>query len=138
MACRKTISVDTNVFLRLILRDNENMYERAKYLINTPRCYFTVIDQVVLECIFVLTGEKTGMSRELAVEAVMAVLDEPRIEYNEPLFEKVFAMFLAHPKLSLNDCYLVVKAESDEVAPLYTFDKKLAGQAEGAQLVPAA
>ena len=42
--------------------------------------------------------------------------------------------YLAHPKLSVTDIYLTALAHSTGATPLYTFDKKLAAQLNGAEL----
>ncbi|MBR3366155.1 hypothetical protein IKG48_03510 [Candidatus Saccharibacteria bacterium] len=51
------------------------------------------------------------------------------------IFDGVFEMYLEHPKWSFADCYLVVRAGGQGTTPLWTFDRKLAGQMEEAKLV---
>ena len=128
-------SVDTNVILRLISRDNIEMYERAVDLITTNGMYFYVPDFVIGEIVHVL---EKNCQRDTIVTAIQTVMQAPRLDYYEELFSKVFAMYLAHPKLSFNDCYLVYKAEEKGRVPLFTFDAKLAKQHKAAKLVPAA
>lgn len=128
-------SLDTNILMRLILQDVEDHYERALNLITSPRCIFYVPDQVILEVVFNLTRREFKMLRSEVITKLEQVLTYPRLDYDKEIFDKVFKAFLAHPKLSLTDCYLAVKIEKAERTPLWTFDEKLAKQMKGAELV---
>ncbi|MBQ3326098.1 PIN domain-containing protein [Candidatus Saccharibacteria bacterium] len=133
---RKELTLDTNVLLRLILHDDEVYFERAVALINTPRCYFTILDQVILECVYILEKKDFGLTRPQIAEAITAIMLEPRLDYNEPLFNKVFKEYISHPKLSLTDCYISYKADELGRGMLYTFDEKFARQSKYTKLVP--
>lgn len=134
---RKDETVDTNVLLRLILHDNNDYYKRAASLISSPRHYFFVLDQAIIECIYVLENGDSKLSRSEIAEVMFGLFVEPRLDYNEELFDKVFAEYLRRPKLSFTDCYMAFKSEELERTPLYTFDEKLARQNKNAKLVPA-
>lgn len=129
----KLCSIDTNVLLRLILRDNKEMFERAIDLITTPLTILYVPDLAITEAVYVLEGY--GYDRELIVGELKKVMSAPRLDYWEELFSKVFAAYVAHPKLSFNDCYLAELMIDKEKTPFYTFDEKLAKQHRAAELV---
>ena len=124
----KRMSLDTNVILRLILNDVPEQAEKAKELLSAPGAYFYVSDQVVTEVAFVLGGPRYGFSRSMVVRGLNAVLNGERMEYNEPVFTKVFFDYLTHPKLSFNDCYIARTMEQMGRTPLWTFDQKFAKQ----------
>lgn len=128
-------TLDTNVLLRVILNDNGDHNIRARSLINTPGMYFTILDQVVLEMNYVLSGT-LHYPRSVIVDLITSTLAEPRLDYNEKLFKKVFDLYLARPKLSLTDCYMAFKTEEIGHTPLYTFDGKLVKQFPSAKLIP--
>ncbi|MBR2659438.1 PIN domain-containing protein [Candidatus Saccharibacteria bacterium] len=131
-------SLDTNVLLRLILGDVPAQFERARRLISRRGAYFLIPDLAIAEVIYVLKDAPDfAHKRSLQVEVIKELLSVQRLDYDEELFSQVFDLYETHPALPFDDCYLVAKAESLDRLPLYTFDKKLAGQAEGAQLVPA-
>lgn len=130
-------AVDTNVLLRIAMdHGNNKHHSRAKSLVKTPGMYFTVLDQAILEMEYILRRKEYNLSRFNIVAMILAVLAEPRLDYNEKLFKKVFDLYLAHPKLSLTDCYMAYKSEELEHTPLYTFDEKLVKQFPSAKLVP--
>ena len=65
----------------------------------------------------------------------MAVIWNKAISCNHELFIEVLPIYSKHPKLSFVDCYLEVLARRTNNAPLLTFDKKLANQLSGVQLL---
>lgn len=131
-----TGTIDTNVLLRIILGDSVEHEDRAKALISRKGTYLTVLDQAIIEVAYVLEGAIYQMPRSVIVNSLKLVLAEPRLEYDEALFTKVFNLYSAHPKLSFTDCYMACKTEALERAPLYTFDTKLVKQAQVAKPVP--
>ena len=127
-------SVDTNILMRLLLADHEDHYERAKKLLTTPRCIFLVPDQVILEMVFLLTRKTFRLKRPSAVSKIKNVLSMSRLDYDKITFSRVFDLYLAHPKLSIVDCYLATKMEDSGRTPFWTFDEKLAKQMPAAKL----
>ncbi|WP_105034615.1 hypothetical protein [Cryobacterium aureum] len=45
-------------------------------------------------------------------------------------FDRALALYVGHPKLSCDDCYLVTSADMTSNQPLCTFDRKLASQTD--------
>lgn len=125
-------SLDANVLLRVILGDIPEQRAQAIQLLNTGE--FMVADTAVIEAFFVL-GRNYGMTRKSATRVVGEFLGQSNIHCNYTLLTKTFPLYVAHPALSFEDCYLAAHAEHSKALPLYTFDQKLAHQLEGAALV---
>jgi predicted nucleic acid-binding protein len=124
--------LDANVILRLLLNDVPAHHAAAIALLATGDS-FAVSDTAMIETTFVL-GRAYHLTREQQREAIVGMLGQPKISGSLELFETAFELYLAHPKLSFEDCYLVSVAGRTGAVPLWTFDKKLAHQT-GARLV---
>lgn len=128
-------SLDTNVVLRLILEDLPEQHRAVRALIDQEAGQLLVADAAVIEVIFVLTRHYRFTRREIH-EIVGGLVELPKIQANRSLIKRALAIFIKHPKLSFEDCYLAVLAEANEALPLWTFDEKLAKQVPTARLVP--
>ncbi len=128
-----TGSVDTNVILRRLIGDVPEHHDRAARLFASDQ--LRVSDVAIIEASFVL-GRHYGFDRQRQASLLLGLLASPGIEGDVPLFSVVFANYLEHPALSFEDCYLVALSERDERGPLWTFDRTLATQLDGAELVP--
>jgi predicted nucleic acid-binding protein len=125
-------SLDANVLLRLLLNDVPAQHRAALALVTNGDDY-EVSDVALIEVAFVL-GRAYGLDRNEQREAIIGLLDLPGIRGSRELFGAAFELYLDRPKLSLEDCYLVTRAQLDSCEPLWTFDRKLANQSR-AQLV---
>lgn len=128
----KSGSLDTNVILRLLLRDDEPQYQLAKKLINSKNMNLHIADISLAEVAFVL-GRYYQLSREdikLTLEALVFI---DNLNFNRPLLLQSLEYFIQHSKLSLEDCMLSAYAKLNQAEPLYTFDKKLANQIDNAE-----
>ena len=63
------------------------------------------------------------------------IIGQDAVVCSGALFLEVLPLYTGHPKLSFADCYLEVLARRTNTAPLLTFDRKLANQLSGAQLL---
>jgi len=126
-------SLDTNCLLRWLLGDIPEQTALVTALVNSGED-IAVADAALIETIFVLEKLKK-ISRETIEKAVTAVIQKDAIVCNREIFIEVLPIYTGHPKLSFVDCYLEVLARRTETAPLLTFDKKLAQQLSGAQLL---
>ena len=133
MASNAVESLDTNIVLRLLLQDNLDHFDRALKLMERPDVTYVISDVVMLEVVFVLTN--MHISRQDIVGALTRIMMRPNVKANRHIFTDVFFIYLDHPKLSFADCYLAVEAALNGAEPLWTFDRKLAGQVEVAKLV---
>lgn len=118
-------SLDANVVLRLLINDVPEQHEAARALVNSG--VFRIADAAVIEVIFVI-GRHYGLTRTEQREAVSGLLALPMLRGNSELFDAAFAIYVARPKLSFEDCYLVTTAEHSGEGPLWTLDRKLASQ----------
>jgi predicted nucleic-acid-binding protein len=126
-------SLDTNCLLRWILRDVPEQAALVAALVNSGEI-IAVADAALIETVFVLEKLKK-ISRETIGKAVMAVIGNAVISCSRELFMEALPVYIGHSKLSFVDCYLEVLARRTGAMPLLTFDKKLAGQLSGAQLL---
>lgn len=127
-------TVDANVVLRALLDDVPKQHDAAIALL-TGGGSFRVPDIAIAEVVFVL-GRAYGLTREQQREVVLGLLLQPMILADVEVAEIAFATYVRFPKLSFEDCHLAARAESGGETPLWTFDRKLAGQG-GATLVGA-
>lgn len=128
-------SLDANTLLRLILNDIPAQSAAVASLIDGCRDGFLVSDLAIVEVEYALRVHYS-FSREQVTETLGVALLHPSIHHNRSLMDRVFALYSSHPKLSFTDCCLALRAEVDDAKPLWTFDKKLAGQsAETARLI---
>jgi predicted nucleic acid-binding protein len=128
-----TGSVDTNVILRRLIGDAPEHHDRARRLFESDQ--LRVSDVAIIEASFAL-GRHYGFDRQRQTTLLLGLLASPGIDGDLALFSAAFAEYLEHPALSLEDCYLVALSNRDERGPLWTFDRSLATQLVGAQLVP--
>ena len=126
-------SLDANCLLRWLLCDIPEQTALVNALIDSGEI-ISVADAALIETVFVLEKLKK-ISRETIGKAVMSIVEKDSIKCNKELFIEVLPVYAEHPKLSFVDCYLEVLARKTETAPLLTFDKKLAIQLSGAQLL---
>lgn len=131
MAFRSRESLDTNIILRLALRDVPEQCEKIVDLFMRHGVSYDVADLAITEAVYVLQRDNT---RQEIVEMLSRVLELPDLIYNRNLFERVFPMYLACPKLSFNDCCLAGYAALNQAEPLWTFDKVLAKESGTAKL----
>ena len=134
MANRATL--DTNILLRFLLNDSPELEEKIiKFIVDSGKVFW-IPDLAITEAVYVMGGEPSCFSRDKIRGMFGFIFDYPNFEYSKELFGRVFDLFVSHPKLSFNDCYLVCKAEEEEQLPFYTLDQKLAKQAGTAKLLP--
>ena len=127
-------SLDANVVLRLLLNDVPDQHAAAVALVESVDAPFVVSDVAVIEVIFALCRHY-GFSRAAAAEAIEGLMSLIQIDCNRAIFKRALPFFTHHPKLSFEDCCLATYAELSNAEPLWTFDRKLAGQADSARLV---
>lgn len=126
-------SIDTNILLRLILRDIPHQFNQVVDLLKRPDVIYIASDIAIMEMVHVLEGTCSDR-QEIAsyVDTIMALLN---VEMDRALYKQILPAYLEHPKLSFNDCYLAAKAAADESEPLWTFDRTLAKQSPTAKLL---
>jgi len=126
--------LDTNVLLRLLLNDVPEQHKAVVQLFLGTDAQFAVADIAIIEIIFVLCGADYNFSRTEAAKVINNLMQLPQINCNRNLFSQALSLFVDHPKLSFEDCCLAVYAQLNDATPLWTFDQKLANQADSAKL----
>ena len=132
----KIDSLDTNLIVHYIAGDIPEQRKKVETLLKTPGMVHRIESLTITETVYVL--EKAYAStREETINQLNFFLARfsDHISYDHHLTSKVFPFYLAHPKLSFDDCYLAALAELNNATPLYTFDKKLANQHPAAKLL---
>lgn len=125
-------SIDTNVVLRLLLRDIQGQLNKVNALIDESNQKGLVVkDAVFFECVWILSGKMYGFEREHIARLLLEVADIPQINCNKTMLEKALPLYVKHPTISFIDACLSVYAELDDAKPLLTFDKKLASSLPG-------
>ncbi|MCM1335333.1 MAG: PIN domain-containing protein [Bacteroides sp.] len=114
--------IDANIILRIILRDDEALFERAKSAVRSEKCI--VLNEIAAEVVYVLNKVYKIDRKELA-EAVLEILDIENISPNEPEVLKAALKIYGEKFLDFADC-LLIGYHSVYGYEICTFDKKLA------------
>lgn len=125
-------AIDSCVLLRIIQQDIIPLREKAMELLLSGADFY-VDDVVVMEMVYVLT--KMRMPREQIAEDILLLLDGPMFVWDKEFFEPIFEEYLARPSLSFDDLVLAARVAAKNCAPLWTFDRKFAGQSEVARRI---
>lgn len=133
MVSRARESLDTNIILRLALRDVPEQCLRIVDLLMRQNVVYDVADLAITEAVYVM--QKQDYTRRQIVDALNGVLEVVDCNYNKSLFERVFPMYLNSPRLSFNDCCLAGYAALNQAEPLWTFDQALAKESGTAKMV---
>lgn len=134
MAFRIEESLDTNIILRLMLKDVPGQCRRLQDLFMRANVRYHVADLAITEAVYVMQGSY-HLSREKIVDGIKKLLLFPGVNYNQELFDRVLPMYLACPKLSFNDCCLAGYAALNEAEPLWTFDREFAKESGTAKML---
>ncbi|MCL2735789.1 MAG: PIN domain-containing protein [Propionibacteriaceae bacterium] len=129
-----TESVDTNVLLRAAIDLGDEQTRRARVLLADPDRRFLVSLLVIAEFVHALTSHY-AMTRPQAAAIVGWVMDIESVICPRDLIASSMRRYVAHPKLSLEDCLIADQARACDATPLWTFDVKLARQHPVATLV---
>ena len=117
----RKVLVDTNVILRCLLRDNEELAREADEVIKAGAW---TLPEVLAEVDHVLRTfynvERTDIAKQLA-----AALNRIKVERPDIMFRAV--KIFAETKLDFVDCILAAHHGVDDVE-VFTFDKKLNNQ----------
>jgi predicted nucleic-acid-binding protein len=128
-----TISLDTNVIIRLFINDDVRQSAAALACLEH---YDTVHlgSVALLETIYVL-HKHYGLTRTELVGYTQRLLSHPKIRYDRAIFDAALSHYATHPALSIEDCCAAAQAHAEAAVPLLTFDRKLADQLQHADLL---
>ena len=122
----ETLLVDTNVFLRFLLKDNLSLYNQALYLLTKAKegkVKLFVPSIVIFEIFFVLNSVYRFKKEEI-IHNVESLLSVDYLSIDESTIFKQALIIYNNSNHSFTDCFLVAKAKSRKI-DLFTFDKKL-------------
>lgn len=121
------ISIDTNIVLRLLLRDDPSQTEKIIGIIdNAKPGGIMVADAVFFEVAWVLSGKYYGLNRPLIAKLLRQLAAIPQINCNRNLLEQALPLYVKHKDISFIDACLATYAELNQATPLITLDKRLA------------
>lgn len=121
-----TVIVDTNVFLRFLLKDNLDLYNQAFSLLTKAReakIKLLVPTIVIFEISFVLNSVYKFTKEEI-IKNVESLLATSFLSIDEVTIFKQAITIYKNSNHSFADCFLVAKAKNQGIK-LFTFDKKL-------------
>ena len=123
--------VDTNVLVRLLVRDDAAQVEAAEAFV-APGAWVSHL--VLVESLWVLDAVYERSPSQLAV-AIDLLLDHQNLTLQDPeTVRAALVQFRARPSLGFSDCLVLETARKAGHLPLETFDKAL-GRLDGAHRV---
>ena len=118
--------IDTNIFLRLLLKDNVEQHNQVKRLFQRAKLgkiKITIIQIVIFEVLFILDSYY-NLSKSEIIQKLKIIVSTPYVEIEDrSTFIQALKLYKSYT-LSFVDCFLLAKALEGEKR-LMTFDKKL-------------
>jgi predicted nucleic acid-binding protein len=122
-------AADTNVIVRLIIRDDEKQYAKAKRLGE-----LWVSHVVLQETIWVLSSVYAFDAEQVRLTVSMLLGHEHVVLEDAVTVQAALEQFQNKPLLGFGDCLLLEVARAKGHLPLVTFDRNL-GKLDGAEHV---
>ena len=124
-------AVDTNVLVRLLVRDDADQVAAAEAFVG---CEAWVSHLVLLEALWVLDAVHR-LTADQQTTVVAMLLEHQHLSLQEPeVVRAALDRFRSRPALGFSDCLVLETARKAGQLPLGTFDRKLA-RSDGATLV---
>ena len=129
-------SIDTNILLRIITRDDPRKRLQAIKLLSEDNHTFRIFPPALTETVYVLET-LYDYSHEDIIDKLSFFLARfsDNLIYDTHVTKVAFPLYLEHSQLSFCDCMLSAYAEVNNAEPLFTFDKALAKKSASAKLV---
>jgi predicted nucleic-acid-binding protein len=120
-------AADTNVIVRLIVRDDEKQYAKANRLGELWVSHVVLQETTwVLSSVYGFDAERIGLTVSLLLSHEHVVLEDAVV------VQAALEQFQKMPKLGFGDCLLLEVARARGHLPLVTFDRNL-GKLDGAE-----
>lgn len=120
-----TLAVDTNVLVRLLVRDDEAQYASARRLADRAAAAgepVLVMLLVLLETEWVLRS-RYRLDKPSIAGAVAALLEAADVEFEHaPTVEEALYVWGQHPEADFADCLMTARAAQLGCSRLVTFD----------------
>jgi predicted nucleic-acid-binding protein len=124
-----TIAIDTNVLVRLLVRDNEPQFLVAKRLVDDAALSATpvlVVLCVLLETEWVLRS-RYKLDKPSIAAAFAQLLETRGMAFeHEPTVEEALYLWAQHPSADFADCLLLARAAQLGSTRFMTFDARAA------------
>jgi predicted nucleic acid-binding protein len=121
-----TAILDANVILRYVLKDNAELFERAKPFMDSLRSgqnQALILEGVLVECVYVLSKVYKVPRNEIA-DALGGLLDYPGIvEADKKRYRRALILFCRH-NVDIVDALLYATA-TERGFEIFSFDKDL-------------
>jgi predicted nucleic-acid-binding protein len=124
-------AADTNLVVRLLVRDDERQFEQAKAFVAGGAWVSHV---VLAEAVWVLDTVYQMQPQEIAAALDMLLNQQDLVLEDPQAVAAALVAFRARPRLGFNDCLILEIARKAGHLPLGTFDREL-GKADGAQRI---
>jgi predicted nucleic-acid-binding protein len=119
-------AVDTNVLVRLIVRDDEQQVRKAEEFV-APGAWVSLV--TLVETVWALSSIYEFRSKDLA-RLVAMLTQHPNLTLQDSdAVESALAVFQAQPAVEFSDCLILELGRKNGHLPLGRFDRKLAGLA---------
>lgn len=132
-----TIAIDTNVLVRLLVRDDETQYAAAQRFVAQAAAAgepVLIVLGALLETEWVLRSRYKLDKASIAV-AVTALLESSDVEFEHPpTVEEALYVWAHHPGADFADCLLTARAAHLGRSRFLTFDAR-AARLPGAELL---
>lgn len=124
-----TIAIDTNVLVRLLVRDDEAQYAAARRLVNhaaTAEVPVLILLGALLETEWVLRS-RYKLDKASIAGAFAALLESSDVEFEHaPTVEEALYVWAQHPHADFADCLLTARAAHLGRSQFVTFDANAA------------
>lgn len=122
----KSVVIDTNALLRLILNDIPQQKKMTEELLKkamSNEIKVCVAQTVIFEIDFILK-KYYEFKKETVIEYLKSLVTTPYLEVESSEIFRMTLSFYEKEEISFVDCFLLSKAKIEK-ADLFTFDKKL-------------
>lgn len=113
--------LDTNMIIRYLIRDNEDMAEQVKHILKTEEVL--VLPEVIAEVIYVMT-KVYGYDRIIVADTLIRFVNLSAVVLDRPAVVKSGLKFFRNTSLDFVDC-LLCAYHTEQGYEICTFDKKL-------------
>ena len=122
-------AVDTNVLVRLIVRDDARQVAAAEAFLHQGAWVSTL---ALVEAVWVLVAVYDRSAAEITGAIEMLLENTSLVLQDEHIVAGALNLFRSSPSLGFSDCLMLEVARHAGHVPLGTFDRRL-GRLEGAQ-----
>jgi len=120
-----SIALDTNVLVRLLVRDDEEQYRAARRLIDQAEAAdesVLIMLCALLETEWVLRS-RYKLDKASIAESFTRLLESVGVEFeHEPTVEEALYLWAQHPRADFADCLLAARAAHLGCSRFLTFD----------------